>query len=231
MRRSGVHLPHPRPVASKERAEEEASAAAKTRVACLGGPLGGGVDGKELLCLISRGCGHNRRQSSYQSRVVGWLASRGVPHAVVDGTDPDARDLRERLFAISGTRGGYPQFFIVTSMSSSGDGGGNGNGGGGGEGDGGRRVIIEYFGDFNRMEMLNETSGLPPEVLATHPELMTWEDIHFGTTADRDRRPRWRRRGRGGRRRSHGRSRPDGGAGIRRHLHGSDDRNRGNDRD
>jgi hypothetical protein len=38
--------------------------------------------------------------------------------------------------------------------------------------------------DFDRMEMLNEMSGLPPEVLATHPELMTWEDIRFRTTAD-----------------------------------------------
>ncbi len=70
--------------------------------------------------------------------------------------DPDACNLREKLFVISGTWGGYPQFFIVTSTSSS------GNGGGGGNGDGGRRDIIKYFGNFDRMEMLNETSGLPP---------------------------------------------------------------------
>jgi hypothetical protein len=31
--------------------------------------------------------------------------------------------------------------------------------------------------------MLNETSGLPPVVLATHPGLMMWEEILFGTTA------------------------------------------------
>ncbi len=104
--------------------------------------------------------------------------------------DPNARDLRERLFAIS---------------------------------------------DFDRMEMLNKMGGLPPEVLATHPELMTWEGIRFAMTADpprhrHDRRPRWRQQGPGGRRRSRGRSRPEGGAGICQHLHGSNNRNRDNDR-
>jgi hypothetical protein len=77
---------------------------------------------------------------------------------------PDARDLWERLFAISGTQGKYPQFFAVTSTSSLGDGGSGGNS------DGSRLDIIEYFGDFDRMEMLNKTSGLPPEVLATNPK-------------------------------------------------------------
>ncbi len=125
-------------------------AAAKSRIACLRGPLGGSNNGKKLICLVSRGCGHDRCQSLNQSRALGWLASRGVPHEIVDGTDPNAGDLRERLFAIS---------------------------------------------NFDRMEMLNKMSGLPPKVLATHPKLMTMEDIHFGTTANpprhrHDRRPR-----------------------------------------
>jgi hypothetical protein len=163
--------------AFEEQAEEEALAAAKSHIACLCSPLGGSNDGKELLCLISRGCGHDKCQSLNQSRALGWLASRGVPHAVVDGTDPSGRDLQERLFAISGTRGGYPQFFVVKSTSSS------GKGSGGVDDDGGCRDIIVSFGNFNRMEMLNKTSSLPPEVLATHPKLMMWEDICFGMTA------------------------------------------------
>jgi hypothetical protein len=35
----------------------------------------------------------------------------------------------------------------------------------GGGGDVGHRDIIKYFGNFNGMEMLNKTSGLPPMVL------------------------------------------------------------------
>jgi hypothetical protein len=99
---------------SKERAKEEASAVEKSRIAFLRGLLGGGNNGEELLCLISRGCSHDQCQSSNQSRALEWLASRGVPHSVMDGTDPDACNLRKRLFGISGTRGGYSQFFVVT---------------------------------------------------------------------------------------------------------------------
>jgi hypothetical protein len=95
---------------------------------------------------------------------------------VVDGTDPNERDLQERLFAISSTQGRYPQFFVVTLMYSSCKGGGGGSSGGDG---GSRRNIIEYFGNFDMMKMLNMTSDLPPEVLAMHPKLMMWEDIHF----------------------------------------------------
>jgi hypothetical protein len=99
--------------ATEERAKEEALEAAKSRVACLCSPLGGSNEWKEFLCLILRGCGHDQRKSSNQSKALGWLASRGVPHAVVDGTDSNARDLREGLFVISSTQGGYPHFFVV----------------------------------------------------------------------------------------------------------------------
>jgi hypothetical protein len=70
--------------------------------------------------------------------------------------------------------------------SSSGNGGGDGS-------DSGRRDIIEYFGNFDRMEMLYKTSGLPLEVLVMHLKLMMWEDISFGTTAAPPRRRRDRR--------------------------------------
>ncbi|KAL3787885.1 hypothetical protein ACHAW5_000665 [Stephanodiscus triporus] len=122
-------------------------------------PMPRSDDAKNFLCLVSMGC-HDRLQTSHQSRALGWLASRGVPHVVVDGMDPDTRDFREELFRISGTRGNYPQFFVASSDGA-----------------------IEYFGDFDKMERLNETSSLPPEILAMHPELETWKDITFGTTA------------------------------------------------
>ncbi|KAL3810307.1 hypothetical protein ACHAXA_006534 [Cyclostephanos tholiformis] len=123
-------------------------------------PLLRSQEAKTFLCLVSRGC-HDRRQSTNQSRALGWLASRGVPHVILDGMDPQLRDLRETLFEISGVRGNYPQFFIASSDGRD----------------------IEYFGDFDGLEMLNETSGLPSEVLAMHPELKTWEDITFSHPA------------------------------------------------
>lgn len=164
----------PRRCDGKESAREAAASEKRTKVDMTAGippvirrhdddrlrrPTPRSDDAKNFLCLVSMGC-HDRLQTSHQSRALGWLASRGVPHVVVDGMDPDTRDFREELFGISGTRGNYPQFFVASSDGA-----------------------IEYFGDFDKMERLNETSSLPPEILAMHPELETWKDITFGTTA------------------------------------------------
>jgi hypothetical protein len=111
-----------------------------------------------LICLVSLGC-HDRIQSSNQNRSLSWFTTKGVPFVIVDGNDVTSRDIRDELFEISGIRGNYPQFFIERH---------NGQ--------------IEYFGNFDRMEILNETSSLPPEVLAMHPELETWADITFENT-------------------------------------------------
>ena len=116
-------------------------------------------DPKVLWCLISKGC-HDRTQSANQSKALGWFKSRGVPHIVVDGMDPLQREARDKLFAISGIRGNYPQFFFQW-------------------GDG----TINYLGPFDRIEALNETSGLPPDVLAQHPELETWDKV-FGSVVE-----------------------------------------------
>lgn len=83
-----------------------------------------------------------------------------MPHIVVDGMDPDQREMRNRLFGVSGIRGNYPQFFFEF-----------------------RDGTINFMGAFDKMESLNETSGLPPEVLAQHPELETWEKV-FGSVVD-----------------------------------------------
>lgn len=116
-------------------------------------------DPKKLICLISRGC-HDRTQSSNQSKSLDWLDSKKVPHTDIDGGDPDERDLRNRLFDISGVRGNYPQFFFEFQDGT-----------------------INFFGNFDRIDDLNETSGLPPEVLAQHPELETWDKM-FGSVVD-----------------------------------------------
>lgn len=111
-----------------------------------------------LICLVSLGC-HDRLQSSNQNRSLSWLTTRKVPFVIVDGNDVTAREIRDELFEVSGIRANYPQFFIERHDGQ-----------------------IEYFGDFVRMETLNETSGLPAEVLEMHPELETWADITFEST-------------------------------------------------
>lgn len=114
---------------------------------------------KKLLFLASIGC-HDRTQSSNQENVQRWFAARKLPHTVVDGMDPGQREMRNRLFDISGIRGNYPQFFFEYEDGT-----------------------ITFFGGFDKVEELNETTGLPAEVLAQHPELETWDKV-FGSVVE-----------------------------------------------
>lgn len=116
-------------------------------------------DPKILLCLVSRGC-HDRTQSANQSKSLHWLASRKVPHTVIDGNDPEQRERRNKLFEISGVRANYPQFFFEFQEGT-----------------------INFLGNFEKLDSLNETKGLPAEVLAQHPELETWEK-QFGSVVE-----------------------------------------------
>ena len=116
-------------------------------------------DPKKLICLISRGC-HDRTQSTNQSKALDWLSTRGVPHTIVDGNDIDQRDERNRLFEVSGIRGNYPQFFFEWKDGT-----------------------INFFGNFDKIDVLNETTGLSPEILALHPEFETWDKV-FGSVVE-----------------------------------------------
>eukprot|EP00956_Cyclotella_meneghiniana_P029555 scaffold71988_cov47-Cyclotella_meneghiniana.AAC.6 len=110
---------------------------------------------KKLIVLISKGC-HDRAQSANQSKAISWLNSRNVPYVLVDGNDTNQLDIRNELFDNSGVRGNYPQFFFEHRDGS-----------------------LSYF-NFDKLEGLNETSGLPPHILAQHPEVETWDKV-FGT--------------------------------------------------
>ena len=114
---------------------------------------------RKLIVLASQGC-HDRTQSTNQSKALDWFASRSVPHIVVDGMDPNQREKRNELFEISGVRGNYPQFFFESKDGT-----------------------ITFLGNFEKLESLNETSGLPQDILSQHPELETWEKV-FGNVVD-----------------------------------------------
>eukprot|EP00578_Thalassiosira_sp_NH16_P008162 CAMPEP_0181109716 /NCGR_PEP_ID=MMETSP1071-20121207/18325_1 /TAXON_ID=35127 /ORGANISM="Thalassiosira sp., Strain NH16" /LENGTH=122 /DNA_ID=CAMNT_0023193431 /DNA_START=279 /DNA_END=647 /DNA_ORIENTATION=+ len=114
---------------------------------------------KKLICLVSHGV-HDRKQADNQSKALDWFGTRKVPHTVVDGMDPNQRERRNKLFEISGVRGNYPQFFFEFEDGT-----------------------IHLLGNFDKIDDLNETSGLPPDVLAQHPEIETWEKV-FGSVVE-----------------------------------------------
>eukprot|EP00586_Coscinodiscus_wailesii_P022718 CAMPEP_0172494476 /NCGR_PEP_ID=MMETSP1066-20121228/48921_1 /TAXON_ID=671091 /ORGANISM="Coscinodiscus wailesii, Strain CCMP2513" /LENGTH=112 /DNA_ID=CAMNT_0013265475 /DNA_START=116 /DNA_END=457 /DNA_ORIENTATION=+ len=93
--------------------------------------------GKILLILISKGV-TDRKQATEQARAFQLFEAKGIPCTTVDGMDPAQRERRNELFAISGIRANYPQFFFVGK-------------------DGGETTFI---GTWDMIEGLNETGQL-----------------------------------------------------------------------
>jgi len=71
---------------------------------------------KRLIVLISKGV-HDYKQSANQSHALDLLSDLSVPYSIVDGMDASQREERDRLFAVSGIRGNYPQIFTTTDAS------------------------------------------------------------------------------------------------------------------
>ena len=68
--------------------------------------------------------------------------------------DPEQREVRNKLFGISGIRGNYPQFFFELEDGT-----------------------LNFFGNFEKIEELNETNDIPKELLDQHPEIATWDKV------------------------------------------------------
>jgi|Transcript_18747 hypothetical protein len=108
---------------------------------------------KKLLVLISRGVS-DRTQAANQSRAFTFLKAKNTPYIEIDGNDPELREIRNELFEISGIRGNYPQFFVAFKDGST-----------------------KFLGDFEKLELLNDNSALPEDVLENHPEIETWDSV------------------------------------------------------
>jgi len=96
-----------------------------------------------------------------QERAARILQSSGVQFETVDGSDLGTKERREALFKISGRRGVYPQFFVYDDDVFD------------------KEDNIHFLGDWDHIEALNDTSGLPEDMLAAHPTIKTWDNI-FG---------------------------------------------------
>ena len=119
--------------------------------------------GKRLICLISNGVA-DRTQAHRQLHALNILQVRRTPYEVVDGMDPAQRHIRDELFRISGVRGNYPQFFLERQIDN---------------GYGGTIRSVEFWGNYDTFENLNEVDSLPPDVLLANPEVETWDNV-FG---------------------------------------------------
>lgn len=81
----------------------------------------------------------------------------------IDGLIPENKDLRDKLFGISGHRGKYPQCFIQDN---------DGN--------------IRFVGLWDEIESLVDCDSLPSDVLAANPSINTFSKVKFSLIGTKD---------------------------------------------
>jgi hypothetical protein len=113
-------------------------------------PTPDGTDGSstssKLIMLISLASG-NIQQKTNQDRARSMVMNKFDTIEQVDGSDPTEKDVRNKLFGISGLRGKYPQFFWQDATGN-----------------------ITFLGDYDWIEGLNESGILTKEnVVASIP--------------------------------------------------------------
>lgn len=116
---------------------------------------------KSHILMLVTNMGMNRTQVQNQQRATMMLNALNITYETVDGSDPSNKEIRNELFAISDTRGAYPQFFIVTDHGDDSE------------------LQISFLGDFETIEGINDSSSLPNEILDVNPTLLTWGRIPY----------------------------------------------------
>ena len=111
-------------------------------------------DVKKVLLMLSSSYCSLAGVEKTQMMARHLFSSKRIPMMELDGANPEKRSDRELLFACSGLRGKYPQFFWLFPD--------------------GR---IEFIGLWELIEKWNEACEIPTDFLTNHPEIDTFETI------------------------------------------------------
>jgi len=155
------------------------------------------VHGNKKVLVLHSTLGHHQVQTAQRAFTI--LKAHGIDFETIDGADPQERlryvvssptkktsrtesldrtsripsshtlessfphlfiplISRNDLFRISGTRGQYPLFFRTHTTSDGFD-------------------KVDYLGDWDFLEGVNNASSLPSEVLEANPNIITWDKI------------------------------------------------------
>jgi hypothetical protein len=112
-----------------------------------------------ILMLISTTSG-SRRQLSEQERSIAMLEALEIPFETLNCAMPEYRDQRDHFFDISGVRGEFPQFFLISPKAEEGK-------------------TQVFLGQYPDIERVNEHSNLPKSALKETD--VTWDSV-MGTT-------------------------------------------------
>ncbi|GMI31347.1 hypothetical protein TrCOL_g8478 [Triparma columacea] len=100
--------------------------------------------------------GSTAAQAGNTTRCRDLFAAKKLSYLEVDGSNPTEKEVRDKLFGISGVRGNYPQIFKCK---------------------GGDIECAEFIGCWDKIEELNELNELPAEVMEAHPEIVTLDNL------------------------------------------------------
>ena len=117
------------------------------------------LSGNQKLVFLSTSFRINPEIVRRQERAEEILRASGVEYVKVDGANPEMKKRRDELFKTSGRRGVYPQFFVLDNDVYDGT------------------EDINFIGEWDQIEAVNDASALPQETLAAHPAIQTWEAI------------------------------------------------------
>jgi hypothetical protein len=87
-------------------------------------------------------------------RLEDAVLGKKLAHNKIDGASPENKDIRDKLFGISGQRGKYPQFFIATETED-----------------------YRFVGLWEEIESLLDCDSLPEDVLAGNPNIPTFSKV------------------------------------------------------
>jgi SH3-binding, glutamic acid-rich protein len=93
-----------------------------------------------MMLMLFSGQSPSREVMSNQEKALTILRAKSIPYETLDGALPESRDRRNELFAISGIRAKYPQFFITTIV--------------------GATTTTLFWGDWEKFEYANEEGTL-----------------------------------------------------------------------
>jgi len=132
------------------------AAAAQRRTSIPAGPMKMPKPGPgQAFCLLLvTSSEYNQAQFGNSERARVLLAGQSCACEEIDGALPEHKARRDELFALSGTRGGYPQVFLQKADGA-----------------------VEFVGLWEKLEELNECGSLPADVLAANPQVPTFQRV------------------------------------------------------
>lgn len=107
------------------------------------------------MLILTSSMSMSREIAQQQERAVTLLRAKGIEFETLDGALAVNKTRRNELFALSGLRAHYPQFFLVH--------------------EGNDEKSLTFFADWETLEAINDASKMPEHILDANPSILTWD--------------------------------------------------------